>query len=236
MTAIKLKEPNESKEGRSMTSKKKIKHKEFAQRLEQACDGNPHVPDPNYGRLRWVAEELEQKFGKSVSLESVRKWFAGESRPRDYDLSKVAEIFNVDEAWLATGLTPDRSPKARKLRGAMVDGAVNVLAGAIQMDGGHPAFPTEDETDVDLHAIIRGARYSFRVCLARDNSDPVTFHVPGNNQTNIVIGVVRRGGFRFDFYELDDDALATGENRGGYIVVAPDLAQLRQIVSFKDRI
>lgn len=29
----------------------KIAHPEFAKRLQIACDGNPNVPLPNYGRL-----------------------------------------------------------------------------------------------------------------------------------------------------------------------------------------
>jgi hypothetical protein len=44
------------------------------------------------------------------------------------------------------GIDPEFQPHERKLRNAMADGAVNLVAGFIQMDGAYPAFPEESDT------------------------------------------------------------------------------------------
>lgn len=65
-----------------MADKKKIVHPEFARRMQIACDGNPNIPLPNHGRLGWFSFEIERRFNAKVTIETVRKWFAGETIPR----------------------------------------------------------------------------------------------------------------------------------------------------------
>jgi hypothetical protein len=59
-----------------------IRDKAFSNRLNSACDSNSHVPAYNYGRPSWIREHMASDMGVEVSTETVRKWFAGESRPR----------------------------------------------------------------------------------------------------------------------------------------------------------
>jgi len=178
---------------------KKILHPDFARRMQIACDGNPRVPQPNHGRLRWFAEQLAKQFQDEVTIETVRKWFAGESRPRPKLMTHLASVLQVDEAWLAVGKAPEITEKQRTVRNAVASGAVNVVAGFISMCGAYPAFPTDDDTraqdrKIDLYAVIRGAQFSFHVAVGDLTENRVRFTVPVEAAEDaFVIGVVRTG-------------------------------------------
>jgi hypothetical protein len=212
---------------------KKVPHPEFAQRLQLACDGNPDVPLPNYGRLGWFVTQLEERFGISVQAESVRKWFYGETLPRHRAMNALAVILKVDEAWLALGKARDVTEKQAKLRDAEVDGVVNLIAGFVAMDGGHPAFPKDKSSNVDLYAIIKGAQYSIHVVLENDGF----FYVPFRALEDcLAIGVVRGKGFSVKCYELDAELLAAAGKRDGAFMKAPIDLEWREITSFSERL
>lgn len=150
--------------------KSKVVHPDFARRMQQACDGNPNVPPVNYGRLGWFSSEIEKRFGKQVTIETVRKWFAGETIPRPQMMGYLAAVLEVDHAWLAVGKATEMTEKQQRVRNAVADGAVNLIAGMIQICGGYPAFPTENdrrakESKIDLYAVIKGAQYAFHVAM-----------------------------------------------------------------------
>lgn len=215
---------------------KKVEHKAFAQRMAQACDGNPSVPPPNYGRLQWFVDQMAEKFGVDSTPESVRKWFAGEALPRPKTMHMLAEILQVDEAWLSLGRTPELDTRQQKLRNAEADGVVNVVAGFIQMCGSNPAFPEAGDKraqkeHIDLYAIIRGAQYAFHVALAKEDS----FAVPAGAADTFVIGVIRSGELSCEFYEIPSDVLAAGKRKGGFIEVT-GLDSLRRIKTFAERL
>lgn len=210
-----------------------IRHPEFAKRLDSACDNNGHCPPKHKGRQTWVRRELHNRFEEDVTPETVRKWFSGEAMPRPDKTAMLAEILQVDVAWLQIGVDPDLAPRDRKVRNAVVNGAVNAVAGFIQMDGGHPAFP-EKEGSVDLHAIIRGAKYDFHVSTADDAGH---FHVPVDHEDMIVLGAVRGEGFCLEIYELTPDVIEKhGNRRGGSIGVAVPTKKLRRVESFSNRL
>jgi len=225
-----------------VTPPRVIRDPEFAKRLSQACDGYTHVPPLHSGRLTWVQRELLSRFKEDVSVETVRKWFAGEAKPRPDKLAKLAQLLEVDVAWLSLGINPDLEPRERKARNAMADGAVNLVAGLIQMDGGYPAFPEEGDkaaqkNHVDLHAIIRGAKYDIHVSLGELDGRNIRFVVPTTYESVLVLGVVKRG-FKIEIFEITPEVIAaSGERRGGSIEVILDEveARLRKIESFKSR-
>ena len=86
-------------------------HQGFAGRLDQACD-KAGVPARNHGRLRWIRDGLARRFGEDITVESVRKWLAGEALPRPKKLKKLAELLGVDEGWLYSGLREGLEEKA----------------------------------------------------------------------------------------------------------------------------
>jgi len=216
---------------------KVIRDPEFAKRLEQACDAYPHIPPKHSGRQSWIARELGKRFNVTVTTETVRKWFQGEAKPRPDKLVLIAQLLEVDMAWLSLGVDPDIEPRERKVRNASVDGAVNVVAGLIQMDGGHPAFPDKDDPVIDMHAIIRGAKYDIHVALGEVEGETLRFAVPTKHEDVVVLGVVRRG-FSLDIYEIPLETIEAGHRRGGSIeiVVNKDGVGLRRVESFKTRL
>lgn len=223
---------------------KTIRDPEFGKRLVLAGDGNPRVPAYNKGRLTWVQTQFEERFNTKVSIETVRKWFAGEVKARPDKLKLLAELFEVDESWLSLGVQPDLQPREQKVRNAMASGLVNVLAGFIQMAGGHPAFPEDGDKraarqHIDLYAVIKGAQYAFHVTLAKQDGKELKFTVPANHEDVLVIAGVPTEGPGVKFFEMPSDWIeATGIRRGGAIEIPVNEAtnKLRRITSFADRL
>ena len=67
--------------------------KQFAKRLNEACDGRPHVPAYGQGRQEWIKKAL------AISSEAARRYFNGSSRPRPDKMKKLARALEVDEAF-----------------------------------------------------------------------------------------------------------------------------------------
>lgn len=162
--------------------------------------------------------------------------------PRPDKLAKIAQLLEVDVAWLSLGVDHSLQPRERKVRNAMADGAVNVIAGLIQMDGGHPAFPESSDKDaqknhVDLHAIIKGAKYDLHISLGEVEGSNIRFAIPTTYDQVLVLGVVKRG-FEIDVFEIPAESIEAGQRHGGSIevVVAEADARQRRIESFKNRL
>lgn len=223
-----------------------IRHKDFARRLEVACEGNPHCPTELYrGKQKWIYDGLEEEFGIKISSEAVRKWFSGESKPRPKVMSYLARLLEVDEGWLALGITPELTPVERKKRNAIADGAVNLVAGMIQMAGGHIAFPGDDSADI--FAIIGGKNYAvdailpfaleqdrFRLTISNklDGKDFLAV-VPQDDFSYRVLHVtpelVRDSGeLRGDFWELMIEQRGTKWRAGDHQV--RELSNIREIM------
>jgi hypothetical protein len=228
---------------------KVITHPGFRDRIAQACDNNPHVPPLNHGRLTWVVTKLKENFGVSVSVETVRRWFSGEALPRQARMRALAELLSVDTAWLALGHTQTVTAKEQKLREAELDGAVNLVAGAIQMNGVSPAFPLPDDKQAaqnltDIFAIVRGAQYALHVITSNVGKDgEVNFNVPLKAvPNNRIIAVVSIEPLSFECYEVPVEVFeAHGKlTNGAYRFSAPlgklDEVGCRKIETFGERL
>ncbi len=134
-----------------------IRHKEFAKRLGIACENSPHAP-AGHGRQIWLKNQIETQFNEPVSREAVRKWFAGEAKPKPKMMSFVARALGVDEAWLAIGSTPNITVSEKRTRNILASGAANMVAAQIQLSGGSVAFPDEAQVGIDMETIIKGRR------------------------------------------------------------------------------
>lgn len=230
----------------------RVKDPGFAQRIQRALDANPEIPPPHYGRLSWMVRQFKNKFDVTLTAETVRKWTEGLSIPRLERRAQLAEILGVDQGWLIVGSEVSLDQKTRKLRNAEVDGAVNLIAGLVQMDGGNPAFPGSTDRDsardgVDLYAVIRGAHYAFNVTTAVPEKDGSwRIPVPAKREQLVVLAVVRTAPFAFDILEVDEDAIAEHGKFSSGTVSLPlrhedgvymvgDLG-LKQVQSFGDRL
>jgi transcriptional regulator with XRE-family HTH domain len=190
-----------------------ILHPEFAARLNAVANTNATVPPSNYGRLGWFAEEFAKR-NMVVSKEMVRKYFAGENKPRAERMDTLAEILQVDVAWLSLGKSAVAETSRNAIRNGRASGAVNVVAGLIQLHGGSPAFPEDGDVKaesehVDLFAIIRGAQYAIHVALGEQTDQGTRFSLPVSMGGNtIVLGVIQTSPLCFDIVELDSEGLA----------------------------
>jgi hypothetical protein len=229
----------------SSTRPKVIRAPEFAKRLNAAADNNPIIPPYLYGRHKWLKAAIEVKFNVKITTASMGKWMNGEVKPREDVVRMMAEILKVDEAWLSLGRSPELSPRDEKNRNATASGAVNLLCGLISMNGGHPAFPTEDDARakaalIDLYAIIRGAQYAFHVNLAADaGHGDYRFFVPTAFEDAFQIGVIQTGDLDFILVELSTDLInERGTRRGGNVdvILAAGLIESVRIRSFRNRL
>lgn len=158
--------------------------------------------------------QLAERCGVAVSSETISKWFTGVARPRPEKMSALARVLDVDEAWLTLGVSARPGAARQHARDALADGVVNVLAGFIQMAGGHPAFPKGGEpvepscAQVDLYAIIKGAHYAFHVLLGQDaGGQSWRFSVGHGHENCIVLGVIQREPLVCDFIELKGELI-----------------------------
>lgn len=223
--------------------KGKLPHAEFAHRLQLACEDNPHCPPPNYGRLSWFVDRFAE-FNKSVTTETVRRWLAGEARPRTDKMTLLAKILKTDEAWLSVG-GPKVDPKERRrAHSREASGPVNLVAGAMQVAGSTPAFPDDENGDpgVNLQAVIRGAFYRLHVTMGAIKDSELRFNVQADalKEDILVIGVVVREGLMIEFYEVEPEVLREAKPHAGVVRVSvPDDAEhpgLRRITDFSVRL
>ena len=224
----------------------KILHREFANRMAQACDGNPDVPPPNFGRLGWFVKQMKTRFNETATQESVRKWFAGESRPRHKTMAYLAQILKVDEAWLSIGRASEISTKQHRALSATVEGAVNVVAGFVRMCGGHPAFPRDDDSrakdqNISIYAIIKGAQYAFHVATGQRSESGWKVLIPVDANEVFVIAVLPVTDLHCEFVELDWEGIeAEGTRKSGMFEVTVPFEETgsrwRRIKTFAERI
>jgi len=74
----------------------------FAIRLQQSEDLHPECPPEGPRRRAWLIRQLEQQ-GVAVSDREFGEWMMGDSQPEPEVSRALAQILEVDAAWLTTG-------------------------------------------------------------------------------------------------------------------------------------
>jgi hypothetical protein len=87
-----------------MEKKKKqsVKWPAFSRRLREACDNHVDCPPLHKGRQVWLRDRLAE-LNVDVEIESVRKWLAGEMRPRQAKAEALAKVLGIDPVTLFMG-------------------------------------------------------------------------------------------------------------------------------------
>jgi transcriptional regulator with XRE-family HTH domain len=179
---------------RGDSEKETIRNKAFGKRLSQAVSSHPRAPG-GHGQQAWLRQELKNRFALETSKESLSKWFAGVVLPRPRTLNQIAEVLQVDPAWLSMGVTPITKPKEKMVRNAVASGVVNYVAGLIQMQGGTIAFPASESEDIDLIAIVNGEHLSFQVKAFQHEKSMLKLHLSPKVEGLTVLGVDLGKGF-----------------------------------------
>ncbi len=208
---------------REVGASKKVRDVAFGKRLTDACDQNSNVPPRNFGRLGWVRERLSKDHDLKVSVETVRKWMAGEVRPKHSSISKLARLLEVSEGWLALGIREVAEiPNKRRLNFEL-EGAIITVAGLIKMAGGKPESAIFDgervvEAGVDLYALIRNVRYPMHISLGRQEGESINFQFGPLHDGVLQIGVVAVSDFAVRLIEIPSDILSSKGIRQGNTV------------------
>ena len=195
--------------------------KDFAKRLDTAVHGHPHAP-PGHGRQKWLRDLLSERCGLDVSAEAVRKWFAGESRPRHVVMKQIAQALEVDEAWFSLGITPTETPTQAKKRRVVAEGAVNLVAGLIQLSGYQVAYSEGRDRGVDLHAIIDGRKIDIEVKSVTTKAQDRMVFALSRSEADVAIGVIpNEKGLGAKLIWLTRDLIEeTGQQKGGFTEIA----------------
>jgi transcriptional regulator with XRE-family HTH domain len=183
---------------------------EFSRRLTQAANESRKVPPLNHGRAVFIAKEC------GVSQEAVRKWFSGESTPKNDKLKELAELLEVDEAWLAFGKKPELDRKELRQHATATDGGVYLLYGMAQLAGASAAFPAKkvESQPADLYVIYNGAQYPLYVSVGIEGDQGVyTFLLPKEHAEVTCVGVVRLSHVRYQLIRLDPELVAKHQTK-----------------------
>lgn len=141
----------------------------FADRLNQALDNHPEAPNANFGRLRWVVEEMAER-GQVVTMESVRRWLDS-SIPRKENMEALCDVLDVDQQWLTFG-----ESEVSGFSPNMVYGPVNIVAGLMLMSNLKPEFPADGDRLAEIKGVHLRSRVGkkaldFHVIAARDSGE-----------------------------------------------------------------
>lgn len=188
-----------------------LRDPKFAKRLEIACENQPLAP-VGHGRQAWLRRRLADDFGLVVTNETTRKWFGGVAKPRPKAMAAVAKVLSVDVNWLTFGEEPEVTLRDRKKSSALANGAVNLVAGHIQLAGGNIYFPDEKQDDYnDVYAVVRGKHHAVNVVLGTVMS-MFKVSVPTRAFDNtVIIAVPTRNPLVYEFFRLPPDVM---KNRG----------------------
>lgn len=129
---------------------------DFKERLARGCDANADIPAHGMGRHTHIAKAT------GVTKEGVRRWFAGENKPRSAMIKKLAVILDVDYAWLALGTSIVEAEKLRAVARKQ-DAGIYALTSFLIVNGYSPAFSEYAEDGSDITTIIDGKIVKFLV-------------------------------------------------------------------------
>lgn len=190
-------------------------HRDFAQRLKQACDQNTSIPPHGKGQQVHIANSMNPK----VSQEAVRRWFEGQSKPRPKLMTQLAKVLNVDEAWLSLGTTPEMTLRGKRQYSQKAEASTYMVFGLFMAQGHSCAFSSEKEEAVDFYAIKAGQQKSISVTTGyRNSSGEYVIPVKVTYQDTVNVAVVENENRGFDMLVMDVEGIEQfGVNKGGFV-------------------
>lgn len=177
-----------------MVKTSSIEPKDFGKRLALACEKSKDYPA--YGGQRWIVRELAARHGIVITPQAVNKWFKEDGGATKEIVTALASLLDANERWLATGRVEGHLPNARLNTGLDDIGAVNFVAGLLQMQGMEVSFvETDGDAPSDIGASVGGAalRSVSRIqvrALKDDGRGKPRFVFDGSADDVVYVGVV----------------------------------------------
>lgn len=205
-----------------------VLHEPFARRMKQACDANEDIPPLNDDRLVWMQQRMSQE-GHSVSLQTVMRWYYGAAMPRQKKLISLAKVLSVSPSWLSLG-REDKSKVDTSTRRISAEGAVNALAGHMQMAGVPCAFPEKDDPKADtvhFYSIIQGRQHPIYVAAGSTDKkeNHVIFQVPVKHSKTVVLVVMPVGSKSLEVWHVAPETLdSSGEKDSDFRTISARLS------------
>lgn len=183
---------------------------DFRDRFIKSCDASVDIPEHGYGRQVHIAKAL------GVSQEGVRKWFSGESKPRDKAMKKLSALLNVDYAWLSIGAELLETEKFRAVA-RYQDAGVYALTSFLISAGCTVAFSEDLQDDSDITAVSNGKLFKFLALPSTNISNKnAEFEIENKSIKKGVTSVgcvfkdqLNKSSITYDFVDLTELPLGT---------------------------
>lgn len=187
--------------------------RDLAHRLKIAMDQSDQIPPANKGRQTTLARMC------GVSQETARNWINGTHRPTPAKIETLAEVLDVDESWLAFGISPSGTKRRPELLMEKA-GAVYYVFGLLSLFGRSPAFV--NDSAYELAAVVDNRIQYFTVALAVEQSDGSSYvaEVPVDRRPESQVLVLIPDTATGDVVTLaprDGDIAEHGDTRGGFV-------------------
>lgn len=109
-----------------------------------------------------------------VAPEAVSKWFKGISMPRPAKMAELANLLEVDPAWLGMGIKAELDRVERSQVAKNASAAAMYLRSIMALAGVHCADPNPNDPQferIDFYATLNGVAHPIRVTLGRAVGD-----------------------------------------------------------------
>jgi len=179
----------------------------FKDRLQESCNACIDIPDYGHGRQVYISKALH------ISQEGVRKWFAGDCKPRTGAMKKLAELLKVDYAWLSLGSSLLETEKFRAVA-KQQDAGVYALTSYLLMAGYTVAFTEDPQDSSDITAFANGKLVKLAAKTAASTAGKVVIKTTKPQAGVLTVGCIfksspEESAIAYDFIDLTglrDDA------------------------------
>lgn len=171
---------------------------EFHQRLTRAAGNSSQIPEYGMGRQTFIAKEL------GVSQEAVRKWFAGESKPRSAAMSNLATLLDVELVWLSLGVDHSET-NSNRVMARRQDAGLYALTSYLIYNGYSVAFTLDASDNSDLTAMRNGQITKFRTHAVEQTSGAIeALAAPTGSIVDVACVINTNLGFGIEFLDISN--------------------------------
>ena len=182
----------------------------FKDRLVDACNKSTLIPEYNHGQQVTLSKLM------SVSQEAVRKWMAGETRPRPNAVKKLAEILDVEYIWLNMGSDQEQISSYREVSKKQ-DASLYAFVSFVFEAGGTVAFNRDSNDTSDVTVINDGVirKYSVYPAVSKtEKGQEFKLTAQSNGVVSVCACKYEDADVCYDFIEVPEAIAAEHAKKG----------------------